>query len=158
MNYEACSFACCSFNGRYLFKFGGIGDQNTITHFIVKKIILLRKCTIRRLVNGQYSIHRLNLSKAKTSCPCRQAPPFRSQANKLWSWVDTIRITQATSKLTSSKSTKIIQLWSRTSTFTHCLSLKDSGITFQSFTKSTSLSSKTSPTTMMNAQKTKGEF
>ncbi len=36
MNYEACSFACCSFNGRYLLKFGGIGDQSTITHDIVK--------------------------------------------------------------------------------------------------------------------------
>lgn len=24
MNYEACSFACCSFGGRYIYKFGGV--------------------------------------------------------------------------------------------------------------------------------------
>lgn len=34
MNYEACSFACCSFNGRYIFKFGGVGENNSITHYI----------------------------------------------------------------------------------------------------------------------------
>ena len=40
MNYAACSFACCSFNGRYIYKFGGVGDQNVITYFIVKNHII----------------------------------------------------------------------------------------------------------------------
>lgn len=39
MNYEACSFACCSFNGRYIFKFGGVGENNSITHYIVRIFI-----------------------------------------------------------------------------------------------------------------------
>lgn len=28
MRYEACSFACCSFAGRYIYKFGGIAEDN----------------------------------------------------------------------------------------------------------------------------------
>lgn len=40
MNYEACSFACCSFNGRYIFKFGGIGENNEITHYIVSFFLI----------------------------------------------------------------------------------------------------------------------
>lgn len=31
---EACSFACCSFNGRYIYKFGGIADDNSIPNII----------------------------------------------------------------------------------------------------------------------------
>jgi len=38
MLYEACSFACCSFSGRYIYKFGGFGENNTILHNIVYKI------------------------------------------------------------------------------------------------------------------------
>lgn len=34
MNYEACSFACCSFNGRYIYKFGGVMEDNSIGHQI----------------------------------------------------------------------------------------------------------------------------
>lgn len=34
MNYESCSFACCSFNGRYIYKIGGISEDNSITNII----------------------------------------------------------------------------------------------------------------------------
>ena len=34
MNYEACSFACCSFNGRYIYKFGGYSGENQIIDII----------------------------------------------------------------------------------------------------------------------------
>lgn len=34
MNYEACSFACCSFNGRFIYKIGGISEDNSITNTI----------------------------------------------------------------------------------------------------------------------------
>ncbi len=34
MNYEACSFACCSFNGRYIYKIGGVADDNSISNII----------------------------------------------------------------------------------------------------------------------------
>lgn len=30
MNVESCSFACCSFNGRYIYKIGGVMDDNSI--------------------------------------------------------------------------------------------------------------------------------
>ena len=35
MLYESCSFACCSFAGRYIYKFGGVGDNSEIIHNIV---------------------------------------------------------------------------------------------------------------------------
>lgn len=31
MAYEACSFACCSFNGRYIYKIGGICEDSSIS-------------------------------------------------------------------------------------------------------------------------------
>jgi len=34
MNYEGCSFACCSFNGRYIYKIGGVADDNSISNVI----------------------------------------------------------------------------------------------------------------------------
>ena len=34
MVYEACSFACCSFNGRYIYKIGGICDDNSISSVV----------------------------------------------------------------------------------------------------------------------------
>lgn len=34
MNYECCSFASCSFNGRYVYKIGGISDDNSISSII----------------------------------------------------------------------------------------------------------------------------
>lgn len=34
MNCESCSFACCSFNGRYVYKFGGIAEDNSISNII----------------------------------------------------------------------------------------------------------------------------
>ena len=34
MNEKAYSFACCSFNGRFIFKFGGISEDNSVIHFI----------------------------------------------------------------------------------------------------------------------------
>lgn len=40
MNYGVCSFACCSFNGRYIYKFGGISEDNSITHYIVKYALI----------------------------------------------------------------------------------------------------------------------
>ncbi len=35
MHYETCSFACCSFAGRYIYKFGGVTENNEIIHNIV---------------------------------------------------------------------------------------------------------------------------
>lgn len=34
MHYESCSFACCSFNGRYIYKFGGVLEDNSIGSYI----------------------------------------------------------------------------------------------------------------------------
>ena len=34
MNYASCSFACCSFNGRYIYKFGGYSEDNQILDII----------------------------------------------------------------------------------------------------------------------------
>ena len=47
MNYAACSFACCSFGGRYIYKFGGVGENNDIIHYIVL-VFQLRNATTRR--------------------------------------------------------------------------------------------------------------
>jgi hypothetical protein len=34
MKEKAYSFACCSFNGRYVYKLGGIAEDNCISHYI----------------------------------------------------------------------------------------------------------------------------
>lgn len=34
MNEKVYSFGCCSFNGRYIYKFGGISEDNSISHVI----------------------------------------------------------------------------------------------------------------------------
>jgi hypothetical protein len=52
MNYEACSFACCSFAGRYIYKFGGVGDSNEIIHNIVSSFSR-RNASTRRLACGR---------------------------------------------------------------------------------------------------------
>ena len=35
MHHQSCSFACCSFAGRYIYKFGGVGEN---IHNIVQSI------------------------------------------------------------------------------------------------------------------------
>ena len=47
MLYESCSFACCAFGGRYIYKFGGVGENNEIIHNIVI-FGLFRKDLMRR--------------------------------------------------------------------------------------------------------------
>jgi hypothetical protein len=34
MSYEGCTFACCSFNGRFIYKIGGMEDNHSISSTI----------------------------------------------------------------------------------------------------------------------------
>ena len=54
MRYEASSFACCSFAGRYVYKFGGTGENNEIIHNIVT-LFRCRSDTMRRQACGKKS-------------------------------------------------------------------------------------------------------
>jgi hypothetical protein len=51
MQHETCSFACCSFAGRYIYKFGGVGENNETVHYIVI-LYSIRNATIKKLECG----------------------------------------------------------------------------------------------------------
>lgn len=51
MRYETSGFACCSFAGRYIYKFGGIGENSDILHYIVY-IHLFRNASMRKQACG----------------------------------------------------------------------------------------------------------
>lgn len=52
MHTMCCSFACCSFAGRYIYKFGGFGENNDIIHNIVT-YMLFRNATIKKQEYGK---------------------------------------------------------------------------------------------------------
>jgi hypothetical protein len=83
MNNAACSFACCSFAGRYIYKFGGVGENNEIIPSIVN-INLRRNALMRRQECGNKSTPQSSYLKTRNWLPYPPPLPSKSQSRKSW--------------------------------------------------------------------------